>query len=97
MDVDLERRMGLARTITSVVLSLRNKSGINVRQPLPQVRPGRNRVRHDDFVQIGFRQPFDGLPGKLLQTQPKRGAPEASTGDEMRRQDGRDSNTELRA
>ncbi len=35
VDLDLERRMGLARTITSVVLSLRNKSGINVRQPLP--------------------------------------------------------------
>ena len=36
-DADLERRMGLARTITSVVLSLRNKSGINVRQPLPRI------------------------------------------------------------
>ena len=37
VDLDLERRMGLARTITSVVLSLRNKSGINVRQPLPRI------------------------------------------------------------
>ncbi len=37
VDIDLERRMGLARTITSVVLSLRNKSGINVRQPLPRI------------------------------------------------------------
>ena len=34
---DLERRMGLARTISSIVLSLRNKSGINVRQPLPRI------------------------------------------------------------
>ena len=37
VDLDLERRMGLARTITSVVLSLRNRSGINVRQPLPRI------------------------------------------------------------
>jgi isoleucyl-tRNA synthetase len=37
VDSDLERRMGLARTITSVVLSLRNQSGINVRQPLPRI------------------------------------------------------------
>ncbi len=37
LDIDLERRMGLARAITSIVLSLRNKSGINVRQPLPRI------------------------------------------------------------
>ncbi len=37
IDPDLERRMQLARTITSVVLSLRNQSSINVRQPLPRV------------------------------------------------------------
>ncbi|MEX0599860.1 MAG: isoleucine--tRNA ligase [Rhodothermales bacterium] len=37
VDADLERRMGLARTISSVVLSLRNASEINVRQPLPRI------------------------------------------------------------
>jgi isoleucyl-tRNA synthetase len=37
IDADLERRMGLARTITSIVLSLRNRSEINVRQPLPRI------------------------------------------------------------
>ena len=37
LDVDLERRMGLARTISSVVLALRNQAGINVRQPLPRI------------------------------------------------------------
>ncbi|MEX0746580.1 MAG: isoleucine--tRNA ligase [Rhodothermales bacterium] len=37
VDADLERRMGLARTISSIVLSLRNQSGINVRQPLPRI------------------------------------------------------------
>lgn len=36
-DPDLERRMALARTITSIVLSLRNRSGVNVRQPLPRI------------------------------------------------------------
>ena len=33
----LEHRMGLARTISSVVLSLRNEAEINVRQPLQRV------------------------------------------------------------
>ena len=37
VDVDLERRMGLARTISSIVLGLRNQAGINVRQPLPRI------------------------------------------------------------
>ncbi|NNE34821.1 MAG: isoleucine--tRNA ligase [Rhodothermales bacterium] len=37
IDADLERRMQIARTICSVVLSLRNKSSINVRQPLSQI------------------------------------------------------------
>ena len=34
---DLEHRMYMARTVSSVVLALRNKSSINVRQPLPQI------------------------------------------------------------
>ncbi|PSQ98028.1 MAG: isoleucine--tRNA ligase, partial [Bacteroidetes bacterium SW_11_64_17] len=33
----LERRMGLARTIASTTLSLRNQAEINVRQPLPRL------------------------------------------------------------
>ena len=33
----LEHRMYMARTVSSVVLALRNKSSINVRQPLPQI------------------------------------------------------------
>jgi isoleucyl-tRNA synthetase len=37
VDDALEHRMGLARTISSVVLSLRNSSGINVRQPLERI------------------------------------------------------------
>src|SRR5690606_5353817 len=37
VDQDLERRMELARTISSVVLALRNTAGINVRQPLPRI------------------------------------------------------------
>ena len=36
-DADLEHRMGLARTIASTVLSLRNQAEINVRQPLPRI------------------------------------------------------------
>ena len=36
-DAALEHRMGLARTISSVVLSLRNQAEINVRQPLPRI------------------------------------------------------------
>ena len=36
VDRVLEHRMHLARTVSSIVLSLRNKSGINVRQPLPR-------------------------------------------------------------
>jgi isoleucyl-tRNA synthetase len=35
LDTELEHRMGLARTISSIVLGLRNEAGINVRQPLP--------------------------------------------------------------
>ena len=37
IDEDLEHRMGLARTISSVVLALRNEAGINVRQPLLRI------------------------------------------------------------
>ncbi len=37
IDGPLEHRMQLARTISSVVLSLRNKSSINVRQPLSRL------------------------------------------------------------
>ena len=36
-DDDLEHRMGLARTISSTVLALRNRTEINVRQPLPRI------------------------------------------------------------
>jgi isoleucyl-tRNA synthetase len=36
-DEALEHRMGLARTISSVVLALRNQAEINVRQPLPRL------------------------------------------------------------
>lgn len=34
IDLDLEHKMGLARTISSIVLALRNEVKINVRQPL---------------------------------------------------------------
>ena len=37
LDAGLERRMGLARTVASAVLALRNEAGLNVRQPLAQV------------------------------------------------------------
>ncbi|HET6569202.1 MAG TPA: isoleucine--tRNA ligase [Rhodothermales bacterium] len=37
IDRGLEHRMGLAQTISSIVLALRNQSGINVRQPLPRI------------------------------------------------------------
>lgn len=37
VDEALEHRMQLARTVSSIVLSLRNKSSINVRQPLPRI------------------------------------------------------------
>ena len=33
----LEHRMYMARTVSSVVLALRNKSSINVRQPLSRI------------------------------------------------------------
>ena len=36
-DEALERRMGLARSIASTALSLRNQAEINVRQPLPRI------------------------------------------------------------
>jgi isoleucyl-tRNA synthetase len=36
-DEALEHRMGLARTIASTTLSLRNQAEINVRQPLPRI------------------------------------------------------------
>jgi isoleucyl-tRNA synthetase len=37
IDIDLERRMGLARQVTSIVLALRNEAQLNVRQPLPRI------------------------------------------------------------
>src|SRR5690554_1489344 len=37
IDKDLEERMGLAQNISSLVLSLRKKTGINVRQPLNKI------------------------------------------------------------
>ncbi|TCK83419.1 isoleucine--tRNA ligase [Albibacterium bauzanense] len=37
IDKDLEERMGLAQDISSLVLSLRKKTGINVRQPLNKI------------------------------------------------------------
>lgn len=37
IDPHLEHRMYLARTVSSVVLALRNGAGINVRQPLPKI------------------------------------------------------------
>ncbi len=53
IDRDLERRMQLARTISSLVLSLRNRVNINVRQPLPRilvvVGP---KVAKDDIEQV---------------------------------------------
>lgn len=36
-DLDLERRMGLARTVSSLVLRLRNEAQIGVRQPLGRI------------------------------------------------------------
>ena len=36
LDIDLERKMGLARKVSSIVLALRNEAAINVRQPLPR-------------------------------------------------------------
>ncbi len=37
IDVELEQRMALAQTVTSLVLSLRRKANIKVRQPLSQI------------------------------------------------------------
>lgn len=37
VDVELEERMGLAQDISSLTLSLRKKTGINVRQPLNKI------------------------------------------------------------
>jgi isoleucyl-tRNA synthetase len=37
LDAALEHRMALARTVSSIVLALRNTCGINVRQPLPRI------------------------------------------------------------
>src|SRR5690606_31604878 len=37
IDKDLEERMALAQNISSLVLSLRKKTGINVRQPLNRI------------------------------------------------------------
>ena len=39
LDLDLERRMGLARTISSVVLALRNEASLDIRQPLNVRQP----------------------------------------------------------
>lgn len=37
IDKDLEHRMGLAQSISSITLSLRNEAKINTRQPLPRI------------------------------------------------------------
>ncbi|MEP0548051.1 MAG: isoleucine--tRNA ligase [Rhodothermales bacterium] len=37
VDVALEERMALARTVASITLALRNEAGLNVRQPLGQI------------------------------------------------------------
>ncbi len=53
VDHGLERRMGLARTISSIVLSLRNRSEINVRQPLPRIMVVTGAgVRRDDVEAV---------------------------------------------
>lgn len=52
MDRDLEHRMGLARTISSVVLSLRNQIQINVRQPLGKMRVVLNRHVDEASVEL---------------------------------------------
>ncbi len=36
-DPELEHRMGLARTVSSIVLALRNEASLNVRQPLARI------------------------------------------------------------
>ena len=49
----LEHRMYMARTVSSVVLALRNKSSINVRQPLPQILiVTGERVREEDLESV---------------------------------------------
>lgn len=37
VDTDLEHRMALAQTLSSITLGLRNEAGINTRQPLPRI------------------------------------------------------------
>jgi isoleucyl-tRNA synthetase len=53
IDGDLERRMGLARTLSSIVLALRNQSNLNVRQPLSRIMvvTGPN-VRQQDVERV---------------------------------------------
>jgi len=49
----LEHRMYMARTVSSIVLALRNKSSINVRQPLPQILVVTGeRVREEDLESV---------------------------------------------
>ena len=53
IDHDLERRMALAQRMTSLVLSLRKKEKIRVRQPLPRlVVPVLNAMQHADLDAI---------------------------------------------
>ena len=53
IDRDLERRMALAQRMTSLVLSLRKKEKIRVRQPLPRlVVPVLNATQHADLDAI---------------------------------------------
>ena len=53
IDADLERRMGLARTIASITLSLRNEAHINTRQPLPRILVvTSDRVRQSDVAHV---------------------------------------------
>ncbi|MCM1448871.1 MAG: isoleucine--tRNA ligase [Clostridiales bacterium] len=50
IDVDLERRMQLAQTITSMVLALRRKANQKVRQPLQAIMiPPVNQAQRDDI------------------------------------------------
>jgi isoleucyl-tRNA synthetase len=53
IDIDLERRMDLAQRMTSLVLSVRKKERVRVRQPLPRiVVPVLNPTQHADLDAI---------------------------------------------
>jgi len=50
-DADLELKMFLARTVSSVILALRNTAGINVRQPLPRILVVTSELARRDVVE----------------------------------------------